>query len=319
MRSVYSPVVVDISSSHSSKITRLRISNLCCTGESRIIKNTLAILPGIEDVSINIIGRYAVIKHCPNECCTSAVSMVDKLNEKKLGASIQEASDAAEEDEKEEERDGERDVLLIALAVFFILGAFSQMAETSSQVYNSFYLICTGIGSIPIAYDVYVAWLRRTVDINVLMFMAICGAVVASEFFDAVIVVILFALTSLIEDEVLRWVRKTVKVSKGGMPKKALLATGKSVPLDSLEIGDIVAYRAGEMISIDGKVIKGQAVVDESAMTGEAIPISKETGSTALSGTVMQDGYIEVEVTELAKNSIVRKLQDTIADIQVSL
>ena len=64
---------------------------------------------------------------------------------------------------------------------------------------------------------------------------------------------------------------------------------------------------------MDGKVIKGMGVIDEAAH-GEAKPITKRIDSLAHSGTVMQDGYIEVEVTELPENS--NKLQETISEVQ---
>merc|ERR1711871_1248262 len=105
-------------------------------------------------------------------------------------------------------------------------------------------------------------------------------------------------------------------MGSSGIPTKCTIANGQVVAVDSLDVGDVVIYKAGEMISMDGKVIKGEGVVDEGALTGEAKPITKEIDSQAYSGTVMQDGYIEVEVTELPENSTVRKLQQTILEAQ---
>ena len=79
------------------------------------------------------------------------------------------------------------------------------------------------------------------------------------------------------------------------LPDKAVIAeTGKSVPLDKIEIGSRIVVCAGERIGLDGTVVKGQAAVDESSITGEALPIEKGPGSIIYSGTIVQSGYLEV-------------------------
>jgi P-type E1-E2 ATPase len=57
------------------------------------------------------------------------------------------------------------------------------------------------------------------------------------------------------------------------LPKKAYLANGKSILVEDIKIGDILALRGGEMVQADGIVVKGQGVIDESALTGEATPL----------------------------------------------
>jgi P-type E1-E2 ATPase len=74
------------------------------------------------------------------------------------------------------------------------------------------------------------------------------------------------------------------------------LIIGEMLPVAELQVGHILAVRAGEMIPCDGVVIKGDGVIDESSLTGESIPISKKKGDKVLSGTVMQNGYIEVRL-----------------------
>ena len=79
------------------------------------------------------------------------------------------------------------------------------------------------------------------------------------------------------------------------LPDKAVLAeTGKSVAIDEIEIGTRIIVCAGEKIALDGEVVKGQASVDESSITGEAMPIEKGPQSKTYSGTIVQNGYLEV-------------------------
>ena len=299
---------------HSSKVTRINVANLCCSGEEKIINNILHQVIGIYEVSINTIGRYAIIKHCPNECCTSIEDIINKLNEVKLGASIQEADETF--DTIENEKNYFKIFFLAILIILFIDAFILQVSNSNTMVYNSIYIVGTVIGAVPIINNVYIAFIRRTIDINVLMFIALIGAMIIQQFLDANLLVVLYSCSLYIEEAVLQWVRNIVNTSRGRIPKNVNLSSGKRIPLKSVKPGDVVSYRAGDMISIDGKVVKGQGFVNESSMTGEAIPVQKDTNSIVISGTVMQNGYIEVEVTDFSENSTVQKLENIIMEVQ---
>ena len=79
------------------------------------------------------------------------------------------------------------------------------------------------------------------------------------------------------------------------IPEQAVIAeTGKSVPVEDIVIGSRIVVCAGEKIALDGDVVKGQASVDESSITGESMPIEKGPGDKTYSGTIVQNGYLEV-------------------------
>ena len=305
-----------------TNVTRMKISNLCCVGEEKIVKNVLNTMCGVKNYSISVLGKYAIIKHCAHNCCDSTADVIrNKLNELHLGAYIQEANNGGENEEEDEGETYEfykKVAFTGMLASIFVCGLICDTVDLdpSGGIPAALYLSCIFIGAVPIIYNVYIAYIRRAIDINVLMLLAVIGAFSIEQYLDAALVITLFTTASLVEDAVLRWVRGIVNTSSGGIPTKCTIANGQVVAVDSLDVGDVVIYKAGEMISMDGKVIKGEGVVDEGALTGEAKPITKEIGSQAYSGTVMQDGYIEVEVTELPENSTVRKLQQTILEAQ---
>jgi Zn2+/Cd2+-exporting ATPase len=148
------------------------------------------------------------------------------------------------------------------------------------------------------------------------MIVAVAGAVASQEYQDAALVVTLFVAAELIESEVMRRVRNAVKLGVGGMPKSAILLNGDSVLVDDLKIGDKIATRAGDMILADGEITNGTGVVDESALTGEAIPIQKSKGDKVISGTVVQNGYLEILVETDPRESTVRKLNEKVAEVQ---
>ena len=149
-----------------------------------------------------------------------------------------------------------------------------------------------------------------------LIIVAIAGALASAEYLDACLVVALFIASSLVEDVVMMHVRQAVKSTAGSMAKTASLASGKSIPVDDLKIGDVIAARAGDMILADGIVIKGEGVVDESALTGEAVPIGKKKGMRVTSGTVVTNGYVEIQIDTEIGDSTLRKLNQAVQDVQ---
>jgi Cd2+/Zn2+-exporting ATPase len=95
---------------------------------------------------------------------------------------------------------------------------------------------------------------------------------VDKEYLDASLLMSLFISAEMLEEIVMYRVRRAIRSSNSStsVPKRALLASGKSVNVETLRIGDVICVRAGDMIQADGVVVKGEGVVDESALTGNA-------------------------------------------------
>lgn len=291
---------------------------MCCSGEEKIIMSTLQHLKGVESISINTIGRNAIIKHCPIPCCTSPERIVELLNEKYLGASIQELNDA--EEEAEEGFAQFEAIHTCAVDLLFFVGLvihLSQM-EDHELVSMCFFITSVIIGIWPILYSSAVALVARsTVDIHVLMVIAIVGAIASGDYFDGSLVVALFLTAERIEGLLLWRLRKAVKQSSSGaIPKNATLADGSKVPTEGIKQGMVICVRAGEMILADGVVVKGEGVVDEAALSGECVPIHKGLGDEVRSGTIVHNGYVEVRAVRAAAESTLQRLRQEVSDVQ---
>lgn len=102
-------------------------------------------------------------------------------------------------------------------------------------------------------------------------------------------------------------------------PKTATLridGVDRVVPVDEVQRGDVIAIKAGQNTPVDGKVLSGQAYVDESTMTGESLPVLKQAGDTILAGTLIKDGYLEFEATKVGEattlQQIIRVMEATV-------
>jgi len=157
------------------------------------------------------------------------------------------------------------------------------------------------------------------------MVVAVAGALLGGKWIEAAAVAAIFSLAENLEDACMRHVRKALAEATALMPTTAVLAQtsktgkeGETVPIASLTAGDVVGASPGDMIPVDGKVAKGGASVDESSLTGEAMGVPKEVGSVVHGGTIVVNGYIEIEATKAASESTLSQLETLIQDAQAS-
>ena len=86
----------------------------------------------------------------------------------------------------------------------------------------------------------------------------------------------------------------------------------KDIPIQDLQIGQVIRVRRGTMIPVDGTVVSGDALVNEASITGEPLAVHKENGQTVFAGTIIEDGEIDVEVFSLHSDSRISKIIEMI-------
>ena len=303
---------------HTMQMSRLRVANLCCAGEEKIIRSVLSNFIGVDHVAVNVIGRYAVIKHCPVVCCAPIERIIAALNDKHLGVSLQDIGSHDNSENEENPHYYWETTHVVIVFILFFVGLIFHLAHENPAISMWLYVTSVIIGIGPILYDTAIAvFIRRTIDIHVLMLIAIIGAVASGDYFDGSLVVTLFIAAELIESVVMWRVRRAVTLSSAGaIPRTATLVSGESIAVDDIKVGDLLAARAGDMILADGIVKRGEGVVDESSLTGESIPIQKKVADEVSSGTVVQNGYIELEARTSAAESTLSKLREAVQDVQ---
>jgi Cd2+/Zn2+-exporting ATPase len=164
--------------------------------------------------------------------------------------------------------------------------------------------------------------LRGRLDIDFLMVVAAIGAALVGEFVEGALLLFLFSLGHGLEHLALSRARSAVTALAQIAPKRARLrqddGTEREVPIEQVAVGDTIVVRPGERIAADGDVREGRSAVDQSAITGESMPVDKEPGDGVFAGTVNGDGAIVVRVTQLASESLVAKMVRLVAEAQAS-
>lgn len=135
---------------------------------------------------------------------------------------------------------------------------------------------------------------------------------VMNLYFESAAIVIYFIklgryIDGVSKDKTKEAIQKLVEIT----PNKAIIKIDgklKEVTLDEIHKGDIVVCKPGEKIAVDGEIIQGKAHLDESFITGESKPQSKETGSKVVAGSLNYDGYIEYKAERIGKESTVSEI-----------
>lgn len=146
-------------------------------------------------------------------------------------------------------------------------------------------------------------------DINLLMSIAIIGAIFLRKFEEASIIVVLFGLGEALEEYGIRRSRLALENLINSSPKTVeLKSSNEKIEIEKIRAGEIIVIRPGDKIGLDGEIVWGDSLVDESMITGEPLPKSKMVGDKIYAGSVNNSGYLEVRVSKEAKDSTLNKI-----------
>ena len=166
------------------------------------------------------------------------------------------------------------------------------------------------------------AWLsavRLRPDMNLLMIVAILGAVVLGEWFEAASVAFLFALSLALEAWSIGRARRAVAALLDLSPPTARLKlpTGEEDrPIEAVPVGSIFIVRPGERVPLDGVVALGGSAINQAPITGESVPVFKETGSDVFAGSINGDGALEIKSTRPAGDTTLAKIVRLVREAQ---
>ena len=163
---------------------------------------------------------------------------------------------------------------------------------------------------------------KNPFDENVLMFIASVGAFClrffgANEFFEAVMIVLLYQIGEMFEDFASERSHKAISDAVGLRAKTANLKMGdivRTVDPEELKIGDEILIKVGEIVPADGIITEGQGNFDMSSLTGEFVPVPKKEGEFVNSGTVLKSGSVSLKVTKSYEDSTVSHILKLVED-----
>lgn len=212
-------------------------------------------------------------------------------------------------------------LILVGLAGLFLLIGFlgERFFGFSPTAATIFYLLAYAAGGYDVATHAIPALLKGKFDTDVLMLAAALGAALLGEFGEGAFLLFLFALGHAGEQYALDRARNAVNALGELMPSTAQRKTAsgvEEVPVEQLQVDDVVIVRPGDRVPVDGEVEQGRSTIDQSPITGESVPVSKSSGDEVFAGTINQDQALDVRVTRLAKDNTLARVMQLVSEAQ---
>ncbi|GAK33938.1 MAG: heavy metal translocating P-type ATPase [Alphaproteobacteria bacterium HGW-Alphaproteobacteria-3] len=174
------------------------------------------------------------------------------------------------------------------------------------------YALAIGFGIRFVIVKAWYAALGLRPDMNLLMTVAIAGAIVIGEWFEAATVAFLFSLSLTLESWSVGRARRAIAALVDLSPPmvRLLRADGSEadVPVAEVNPGDRFIVPAGERIGLDGRVAAGESAVNQAPVTGESVPVEKAEGAEVYAGTINGDGTLTVEATKAAGDTMLARI-----------
>ena len=182
-------------------------------------------------------------------------------------------------------------------------------------------IVAALIGGYPILREASSALMARRMTMELSMTIAIVAAFVIGESFTGLLIILFVLVAEILEHMTVDRGRRAIGDLLQMLPRQATVlraGVAHEIPIAELRRGDIVLVRPGARLPVDGKVSSGHSFVDQSAVTGESMPVEKLPGGRIYAGTINQSGSLQVETVEIGRDTAFGKIIEAVEQAEKS-
>ena len=254
---------------------------------------------------------------------------------KKLGIKVEKSAGTLDKEIEEHRREMRYRFRILSISLIFSLFITPIAWFVPESFERNFLLFFLAIGNYIICSSfflkgAYKSLKNKTTNMDVLVTLGTTTALVYSilttffisgkTFYEAMSMITTFLLIGkYLEHKTKGQTSEAIKKLIGLQPKTAtMLKDGKEIeiPIDEIELGDILVVRPGEKIPVDGRIVKGKTKIDESMITGESKYVKKEVDGYVIGATVNQTGLIHIETEKIGKDTLLFQIIDFVKQAQ---
>lgn len=199
-----------------------------------------------------------------------------------------------------------------ALALFLIALPLQLTGAAPTWVWGPLYAAAYVTGGWEPAWAGLTALREKTLDVDLLMIVAAIGAASIGQVMDGALLIVIFATSGALEAlataRTQDAVRGLLDLAPASATRVADDGSESTVPTEALVVGNTILVRPGERVGADGRVVDGASEVDQATITGEPLPVAKETGDEVFAGTLNGTGALQVKVERDASDSVVARI-----------
>ncbi len=326
----------------------VRVGGMVCAMCVGALEIALKKLTGVTDARVNLAAEKAYITFNPRMTSLEDIKKaIEDTGYQYLGIAGEEAAADREKEALEKDLKEKKQRIIIGFAVSLFLMALMYLPLHSIPAFHFLMTVPMEyvmlIISLPVfvyvSYPIFIAAFRslrnRSLNMDVMYAMGIGVAFLASVlgtfnivltpdfmFYETAIMLASFlTLGRYLEAKAKGRTSEAIKALVGLQPRKAtVLKDGNEfeVPLEDVQVGDIIVVKPGEKVPADGIVIDGQSYVDESMITGEPIPVLKEKDRNLVGGTLNKNGVLKFRATKVGKDTVLAQIISLVEEAQGS-
>lgn len=302
-----------------------RIDGMDCAEEVAILKKELGKLVNAEtDLVFDLLSRTLQVQ--TSDPSLTSNDFVDAIARTGMKPKV-----CDDKENQGEQRGLGLDVrtLLTALSGLCILVAVLIQAITQPSIAEEvagfglaklFYLLGVIAGLILVFPKAWFAASQLRPDMHLLMFVAVIGAIVIGEWFEAAAISCLFSISLLLEHWSVERARKAISKLFELVPpvarKKFADGEVQEIEASQVNIGDVIIVSPAEKIPVDGIILKGSSEIDQSSITGESVPVFKAEEDAVFAGTINGNGNLEIRSTHTSDDTTLAKIIRLVGEAQ---
>ena len=202
--------------------------------------------------------------------------------------------------------------IMVSSGILFIAGHILEYLSFDMTIVTIIYMIAALIAGYEIAVMAYNSLVKRhTIGPALLVVIACIASFIIGHGEEGAAVALLYYIAEFLEDYAELRAKRSIKSLVELAPETARVKVGDGEEVrnvDQVKIGEIVIIRPGDKVPLDGDIVYGTSSINQASITGESLPVTKTVGDEVFSGTVNEDGYLEMVVTKEAKDSVISKI-----------
>lgn len=307
----------------------LKIYGMDCAEEVAVLKNELSPISGVSSLDFDVLNGKLLVVYDERKMDTSA--LIQAVKTTGMRAELYSESRAIDEHGTFWEKWGRTTVTTLSgaflLAGFLVqsalLGFRAALIDGESQIplpAKTLYFVTITFGVWFVLPKAWLSLKRFRPDMNLLMSVAVFGALFIGEWFEAATVAFLFSFSLSLESWSVSRARKAIATLMELAPLKARVIDDKGnereIDAGTVAVGSRILIKPGEKVPLDGKVLSGHSSVNQAPITGESLPVQKAVGDEVFAGSINEEGAIEVETMKPASESTLSKIIKLVQEAQ---
>ncbi|UYZ83975.1 heavy metal translocating P-type ATPase [Entomomonas sp. E2T0] len=291
----------------------LLIQDMDCPTEERLIRDKFKGVNAIEQLEFNLIKRVLKVRHS----YTSIEPLQHMISELGMQAVPYDNSQILHVNTSYKST-----IMLIIAGFLAFTAEIMHYLAMPTLIVAIISLITIAFVGIPTYYKGFIALKNKALNINALMSIAVTGAIFIGQWPEAAMVIVLFTLAEYIETLSLQRARNAISELLQLAPTTAEVeqvdGSWQTIAAEQITLDSIIRVKPGQRVALDGEIINGQTTIDQSAITGESMPVEKTVGDPVFAGTVNGNQAFTFKVTRIANDTTLARIIQRVEEAQSS-